>query len=105
MAEFIRGDVAKIQEFIAYKDEAIREFVAIRRKFDEINQTLLQNWEGGGAAAYNRIAKHVTENVTGISDVLNTIVNELLVDLAKTYEDMDEALEEYNRTASQTQEE
>ncbi len=105
MAEFIRGDVAKIQEFIAYKDEAKREFAAIRREFDEINQTLLQKWDGGGAAAYNRIAKHVTENVNGISDVLDTIVNELLVDLAKTYEDMDAALEEYNRTAGQPQEE
>ena len=105
MAEFIRGDIAKIQEFIAYKDEAKVKFAEIRNEFDKINQTLLKNWDGYGAAAYSRVAEHITENVNGISDVLDTIVEELLVDLAKTYEDMDSALEEYNRTAGQPQDE
>lgn len=99
MAEFSRGDIAKFQEFIRYRSEAKKEFSAIKAEFERINTTLLKEWDGHGAAAYYGLSKHITEKVGGISDTLDIIVDELLTDLAGSYEEMDKALDEYNRKA------
>lgn len=99
MSKFERGDIAKMQEFIRYKDEAKKEFSAIRSEFERINTTLLKEWDGHGASAYYSLSKHITEKVGGISDTLDIIVDELLSDLTKNYEEMDKALDEYNRKA------
>ncbi len=101
MSSFERGDVAKLQTFIAYKEEAKKVFADIRRRFYEINEILLGNWEGTGADAYRYVSDHIMEKVGSISDTLDIIVEEMLVDLTRSYEEMDNALDEYNRQSAE----
>lgn len=104
MAEFIKADIGKLEGFIQDSEEAIREFTAIRKEFERINNTLLANWEGYGRASYKQEAEHITEKIGGIQDILNTINDTVVKDLVEQYKTIDRELAEYNRTAGEPEE-
>ncbi len=103
MADFIKADIGKLESFVTQSQEAITEFSAIRDEFDRINFTLLANWEGAGKTAFQQVAFHITENIENISDVLNTINDEVLNDLIDQYHQIDSELGQYNITAGDSE--
>lgn len=104
MSEFVKADVGKLESFITESEEAIREFSAIRTEFDRINRDLLSKWEGGGRDSYARVARHITEKIGGIQDILNTINDTVVKDLVSQYQEIDKNLGEYNKTAGEKKE-
>lgn len=105
MSEFVRADLRKFETFLSESEEAIKEFSDIRDEFDRINDTLLDNWDGAGKAAYKKVADHITEKVGGIKDVLDTINNLVVKDIIDQYNTIDNDLAEYNRTAGDSESE
>lgn len=45
---FVLADIDKLVQFEKKSDEAIKEFDAIKEKFNDINTTLLKKWKGEG---------------------------------------------------------
>ena len=43
---FVLADIDKLVQFEKKSDEAIKEFDAIKEKFNDINTTLLKKWKG-----------------------------------------------------------
>lgn len=99
MPDFIRCDIDKMQEFIKYREEAKTEFLEIRKEYSTINNELLAKWKGKGAEEYRKLTQHITDNVGTIADVLDTIVDNVLVDIVAFYEEADKEIAEYNRNA------
>ena len=104
MADFIKADIGKLESFVTQSEEAITEFADIREEFDRINFTLMANWEGAGKTAFQQVALHITENIENISDVLNTINDEVVNDLIEQYKQIDNDLGQYNITAGDPEE-
>ncbi len=101
MAKFVRADIGKLEGFVTGSEEAIKEFAAIRKEFDRINNTLLENWKGSGRASYRKVAENITEKIGGIKDVLETINDTVVKDLIAQYHSVDKELAEFNRTAGE----
>ena len=97
---FISADISKIADFERKSADAIREYDAIKEKFNEINATLLGKWQGMGADAYNTESSHILENIGGIGDILDGINNSAVKDIREVYNDLDEQLGEFNRNPS-----
>ena len=74
------------------------KFSEIKKEFDNINLTLLKNWEGNGKTAYKRVSDHITEKVADIESVLTTINDKVLKDIISEYKKIDKELGNYNRT-------
>ena len=104
MSDFNRGDLGKYQDFITKKETIKKEFAAIKREFSKINTELLKNWKGSGAASYRSYSSHVMDNIGGISDVLDTISDNLLVDVLNYYNELDDALHDMNTGALEQEE-
>jgi uncharacterized protein YukE len=94
---FVSADIEKIQKFESDSVEAIKEFDAIKDKFNEINTTLLSKWKGDGADSYKKESDHILENIGGVKDVLDSINNGAVKDVKDNYNTLDEALGEFNR--------
>ncbi len=97
MAEFISADISKISSFESGSAEAVAEFNSIRDKFESINSTLLGQWKGEGADAYQHETDHILENIGGIKDILDSINNSVVKDIKDYYLELDNALGEFNR--------
>lgn len=95
---FVRADIGKLESFVSESEEAIHEFSEIKKEFDNINLTLLKNWEGNGKVAYKRVSDHITEKVADIESVLTTINDKVLKDIISEYKKIDKELGNYNRT-------
>ena len=63
---FVLADIDKLVQFEKKSDEAIKEFDAIKEKFNDINTTLLKKWKGEGKDAYKKESDHIMENIGGI---------------------------------------
>ena len=97
--KFVKADIVKLERFVTQSQEAINEFNNIRNEFDRINNVLLSQWEGKGKESYQQVARHITENIGGIKDILDTINNNVLQDIIDQYNKVDDELGEYNRNA------
>lgn len=104
MSEFKRADVAKLESFKTDSEEVIEEFADIRKEFDNINKTLMDNWDGQGKNAFSEVALHITDNIGEIQSVLNEINNNVLNDLIAQYNKIDHELAEYNNNAGSKKE-
>lgn len=51
---FVLADIDKLVQFEKKSDEAIKEFDAIKEKFNDINTTLLKKWKGEGKDAIRK---------------------------------------------------
>lgn len=96
-SKFVSADITAIARFIDQSPEVIREFDAIKEKFNSINSTLLKSWKGDGAEAYKKETDHILENIGGIKDVLDGINNSAIKDIRDQYSKLDEELGEFNR--------
>lgn len=96
-SKFVSADITAIARFIDQSPEVIREFDAIKDKFNSINATLLKSWKGDGADAYKKETDHILENIGGIKDVLDSINNSAIKDIRDQYSKLDEELGEFNR--------
>ena len=94
---FISADIDKFVQFESKSQEAITEFDAIKKKFGEINETLLTKWEGEGAEAYENETDHILEKIGGIKDILDSINNSVVKDTKDAYLKLDEELGEFNK--------
>ncbi len=99
MAEgaFVSADIGKISKFMSESAEVIKEFDAIKEKFEDINATLLNKWKGEGADAYKTETDHILENIGGIKDVLDGINNGAVKSLKDEYTKLDDELAEFNK--------
>ena len=70
---FVLADIDKLVQFEKKSEEAIKEFDAIKEKFNDINTTLLKKWKGEGKDAYKKESDHIMENIGGIKDILDSI--------------------------------
>ena len=59
---FVLADIDKLVQFEKKSEEAIKEFDAIKEKFNDINTTLLKKWKGEGKDAYKKESDHIMEN-------------------------------------------
>jgi uncharacterized protein YukE len=97
---FVSADIAKIAKFEKDSTEVIKEFDAIKTKFNDINTALLQQWKGGGADAYKGETDHILEKIGGIKDILDGINNGAVKDIKDNYLKLDEELGEFNKNPS-----
>lgn len=94
---FVSADIEKMEKFESESKEAIKEFNEIKAKFNEINEALLDKWEGTGADAYKKETDHILDNIGGIADILDSINNSVVKDIKDNYNKLDEELGEFNR--------
>ena len=100
MAGLISDKQTEIEGYesdIQNKEEAIKEFDAIKEKFNDINTTLLKKWKGEGKDAYKKESDHIMENIGGIKDILDSINNGVVKDTKDAYLQLDEELGEFNK--------
>ena len=99
MAEgaFVSVDIGKISKFMSESAEVIKEFDAIKEKFEDINAALLNKWKGEGADAYKTETDHILENIGGIKDVLDGINNGAVKSMKDEYTKRDDELAEFNK--------
>ena len=101
---FVSADIGKIEQFERDSAEVIREFNAIRTEFEDINSTLLRNWQGEGADAYKDETDHVLEKIGGLEDVLKAINESVFNDIKEIYTNLDNELGEFNRNPQSAEE-
>ena len=94
------ANTTQLANFETASAEAIAEFDAIKKKFEEINSTLLKKWKGEGADAYKQETDHILENIGGIKDVLDSINNSAVKSIRDEYSKLDEQLAEFNKNPS-----
>ena len=97
MGAFIEADIEKLERFVSQSAETIKEFQEIKDKLNEINSTLLSSWKGHGANAYKSETDHILEKIGSLKDVLNTLNDEVISSIIDTYNQLDDALTDFNR--------
>ncbi len=95
--EFVSADIDKLVQFEKDSADAVKEFNAIKKEFESINTTLLNNWQGVGAEAYKKETDHILEKIGSIEDVLKTINEGVIKDIKDNYLKLDEELGEFNK--------
>lgn len=95
--KYVSADITAIARFMEQSPEVIKEFDAIKEKFNSINGELLKNWKGDGAEAYKYETDHILENIGGIKDILDGINNSAIKSIRDEYSKLDEELGEFNR--------
>ena len=98
--KFRSVDITKIGAFIDKCPDLIKEFGAIKDKFDEINRTLLESWVGEGADEYKKEAESILSKIGDLGDVLNEITNGTIKDLREAYSSFDEDMGKFNQNPS-----
>jgi len=93
---FVYLDTSAIDKAIDMKDDILNGYRKIGEEYNRIVDTLLKNWNGKGAEAFDRGAKSVRDNINGIDDVLKTMID-TLIDMKEVYAEIDGKLGEYNR--------
>ncbi len=100
---FVSADIEKLAKFESKSQEVIKEFDAIKTKFEKINTTLLKKWEGEGADEYKTETDHILEKIGGVKDVLDGINNGVVKDVKDSYTKLDEDLDTFNRNPQSAQ--
>lgn len=90
-----RMDTGEIQKAIAMRTELLEAYDSINTDFDKAVKELLNNWKGKGAKAFEKDAKTVRANVTGLSDILKTMCD-MLEDCLDIFQESDASLKEFN---------
>lgn len=87
--EYINIEQMKVlkKKYESYKEE----FDNIAIKFGEINETLLENWEGFGALIYYDYTKDALDNIGNLDRALE-VMNEIYDKIIEKIEETDETL-------------
>lgn len=93
---FISVDTTKIGAFIDQCPDLITEFEAIKTKFNDINTTLLTDWEGEGADEYKKESDHILEKIGDLGSVLNEITGGTIKDLRDAFSGFDDEMQAFN---------
>ena len=97
MAEgFVLLDTDAIDAAISKKEDFLTRYDQINQDYDRIVNTLLDNWKGRGANAFENDANEVRTNLTGIYDILKTMCD-VLTDCREIITEVDSAIGNYNR--------
>lgn len=94
---FVSADISKIADFEKDSPEVIKEFSDIQEEFKRINSELLAAWEGAGADAYKKETDSILEKIGSVETVLNSINESVVKDIRAAYNEMDEALSDFNK--------
>ena len=94
---FVSADIEKLVQFEKDSADAIKEFNAIKSKFEKVNDTLLKNWDGEGAEAFQYETDHILEKIGSIEDVLKTLNEGVIKDIKDAYLKLDDELAEFNK--------
>ena len=94
--EYVLLDTKVFDQFIAEKDELIARYTEIENKYKTIVETLLQDWVGEGASAFEDDAKKVKSNIAGIYDILK-VMCDTLTDCRQVFGECDTKLGEINK--------
>ena len=97
--DFVKIDTEKIDEVISRKSYLIQEYDEINQEYKQIVKTLLENWEGRGAASFKDDSAKVKKNIQGIADILK-IMCDTLEDCKAVIAEVDASLGNYNREQS-----
>ncbi|MDD7184299.1 MAG: hypothetical protein SPE43_04060 [Ruminococcus sp.] len=94
--KFRSVDLSKIGAFIDKSPDIIKEFEAIKDKFDSINKELLKEWNGEGADEYKFESESILSKIGSLKDVLDEITGGTVKDLRETYSKFDEDMGKFN---------
>ncbi len=97
--EYVVLDTRAFDAAIARKQDLIRSYNALNTEYDRIVNTLLANWKGRGATAFQKDAQTVKTNIVGIFDILKTMCD-TLTDCKEIFAECDTALGECNRNSN-----
>jgi uncharacterized protein YukE len=90
------ADIEKLEQFENDSKDAIEEFDRIKRRFKEINDTLLSKWQGAGADQYRKEVNSILENIGSVAEVLNSINNDVIKGVKDAYNQLDSDLAAFN---------
>ncbi len=93
-------DTRAFDAFIAVRPDLLWKYDELVREYDEIVETLLENWKGQGALAFQKDAQQIRTNIMGIRDILTTMCD-TLVDCRAVFGECDTSLGNVNRDALQ----
>lgn len=85
-----------IQHAVSKREHILAKYDQINSDYDRIVQKLLVNWKGTGAEAFEKDAKNVKVNLTGVYEILK-IMCDTLTDCVSVFQECDAGLAEYNR--------
>lgn len=74
---FVFLDSSSIEEFISKSADFIERYDTIQNTFNTTVKTLLENWKGRGADAFERDAENIRSNITSLRDILATMTDTL----------------------------
>jgi uncharacterized protein YukE len=94
--EYKRLDTNSFDDFFSNKERLVQEYDEINSEYDRIVSTLLENWDGLGAAAFKKDASEIKTNITSIFDTLQSMFN-VLTDCYTTFQECDTSLGKFNR--------
>ena len=100
---FVVLDTRAFDAVIEKKEDLITSYAKINEEYDRIVKSLLDNWKGRGADAFQRDAQTVKTNIVGIYDILK-IMCDTLTDCRKVFEECDKTLGDFNRNPNEVQE-
>ena len=89
-------DTKSLDTFMAQKESPVQRYHQINTTYDDIVKTLLSNWVGEGADAFEIEAKKVKANINDIYDILK-LMCDTLTDCRQIFDECDKALGDYNR--------
>ena len=90
-------DTRVIDKVIAQRESLMNSYKEINDEYDRIVRDLARNWKGRGADAFQKDAKAVKRNITGIYDILRTMCD-TLTDCRAVFSECDSGLGNYNRS-------
>ena len=98
------ADIEKLVQFETDSKDAIAKFDEIKRRFKEINDTLLSKWQGAGANQYKKEVDNILEKIGSVADVLDAINNGVLKSVKDAYLQLDSDLAAFNENPTTEEE-
>lgn len=98
MAEYNLLDTQAFEHFIEKAPELNQKYKELSKKYTSIAETLLSNWKGKGAEAFEKDVNTVSANISGIGDILSTMCDTLR-DCREVFGECDTSLGASNKDA------
>lgn len=95
MAEYEKLDTQAFENFISSRESLISRYNSITTRYKQTVKTLIENWKGKGADAFEEDSEKVIANLGGIQDILITMCDTLR-DCREIFGECDTSLRENN---------
>lgn len=96
MAKHETLDTQAFENFLSSRDNLISRYNNITTRYKQTVKTLIENWKGKGADAFEEDSEKVIANLCGIQDILTTMCDTLW-DCREIFGECDTSLRENNR--------